>query len=155
MNCLLGRHFVPPRQLISSPLMTHLIMNLEINELFYFNQVLTWTLVEIMGANHGIFLLDPGQPLVIIRAAARCMSFPVSLQSGNGSVALAARVTHVGLLAVVHVGVELHVHPLGVVPAAGRAAVGLFTSVEPEVSLQVGGGAEPLSTHLAFMRLLT
>lgn len=110
----------------------------------------------VMGANHGrILLFDSCKPFVIIGAAARCMSFPVCLQSGNGCVALPTRVTHVGLFAMVHMGVELHVHPLGVVPTTRRAAVGLFTRVEPEVGLQIRGRAEPLSAHLTFMRLLT
>ena len=58
-----------------------------------------------------IFLLDPCQSLFIIRAAARCVSFPMGFQSGYASVAFVAGVTNKRFSAVMHMSVKLHMNP--------------------------------------------
>ena len=84
-----------------------------------------------------IFLLDSQQPLFVIIAAAGCMSFPMSLEARHAGVALAARIASVRFFTVMHMRVELHVHPLGVVPATGWAAVRLFACVQSEMGLEI------------------
>ena len=79
----------------------------------------------------------------------------MGLETGNGCVTFSASITYIGFLSVVYVSVEFHVNPLGVDLTASGTTVGFFPGVQPEVGFQVRGGAEPLSTLLAFMRFFT
>ena len=58
-----------------------------------------------------IFLFDPGQSLFIIRAAARCVSFPMGFQSGYAGVAFVAGVTNKRFSAMMYMSVQLHMNP--------------------------------------------
>ena len=58
-----------------------------------------------------IFLFDPGQSLFIIRAAARCVSFPMGFQSGYAGVAFVASVANKRFSAMMYVSVKLHMNP--------------------------------------------
>ena len=69
----------------------------------------------MMAALHGfhgrVLLLDAGQPFFIIGAAARCVSFPVGLQSGYTRVAFVAGVAYKRFAAVMYVRMKFHMNP--------------------------------------------
>ncbi len=100
-------------------------------------------------------LLDGGQPGLVVATLAGAMGLPVGFQTGNGSVALVARVAHIGLLSMMDMGVQFHMDSLGILVHAGRAAVWFLAGMQPEVSLEIRGRAEPLPAHLALVWLFT
>lgn len=100
-------------------------------------------------------MFDFSQPLFIIRATAGRVGFPMGLEARDASVAFTARVTNVRFFAMMNMSVEFHVDSLSVIAAAGRTAIGLFSSMKPEMGLEVRRGAKPFAANLALVGLFS
>ena len=74
-------------------------------------------------------MLNSKQPLLVIRAATGGVGFPMGFKTGNGSITFTARVTNIGFLSMVYMGVKFHMNPLGVITGTGGATVGFFPGV--------------------------
>ena len=68
-------------------------------------------MAALQGFHGRVLLFDAGQPFFIIGAAARCVSFPVGLQSGYAGVAFVAGVADKRLPSVMYMSVKFHMNP--------------------------------------------